>query len=101
MVEDRLAIVVRAPKACRDSPGAHGQGDRSSTILLMPKARVGRPSAANITGEHGIGQGKYMQAELGEGLAVMRAIKAALDPASLLNPGKIFASGYRPGSGAG
>jgi D-lactate dehydrogenase (cytochrome) len=44
------------------------------------------------TGEHGIGQGKakYMQAELGEGVAVMRAIKTALDPLGIFNPGKIF-----------
>lgn len=44
------------------------------------------------TGEHGIGQGKakYLAAELGEGVAVMRAIKAALDPLDILNPGKIL-----------
>ena len=44
------------------------------------------------TGEHGVGQGKakYLKAELGEGLAVMRAIKAALDPLDIFNPGKIF-----------
>ena len=44
------------------------------------------------TGEHGIGQGKakYLQAEIGEGVAVMRAIKAALDPLGIINPGKIL-----------
>jgi D-lactate dehydrogenase (cytochrome) len=44
------------------------------------------------TGEHGIGQGKakYLKAELGEGVAVMRAIKSALDPLDILNPGKIL-----------
>jgi D-lactate dehydrogenase (cytochrome) len=44
------------------------------------------------TGEHGVGQGKakYLKAELGEGLATMRAIKAALDPHNILNPGKIL-----------
>ncbi|MEZ5924753.1 MAG: FAD-linked oxidase C-terminal domain-containing protein [Hyphomicrobiaceae bacterium] len=44
------------------------------------------------TGEHGIGQGKmgYMAAEHGTGLRVMRAIKQALDPEGLLNPGKIL-----------
>ena len=42
------------------------------------------------TGEHGVGQGKtkYLKAELGEGLSVMRAIKTALDPLNILNPGK-------------
>jgi D-lactate dehydrogenase (cytochrome) len=44
------------------------------------------------TGEHGVGQGKrkYLQAELGDGLTVMRSIKAALDPHDIFNPGKIF-----------
>ncbi len=45
------------------------------------------------TGEHGIGLGKrkYMALEHGaEALAVMRAIKMALDPDDIMNPGKIL-----------
>ncbi len=43
------------------------------------------------TGEHGIGIGKlpYMQAEHGEAWAVMAALKMALDPQNLMNPGKM------------
>jgi D-lactate dehydrogenase (cytochrome) len=45
------------------------------------------------TGEHGIGLGKqeWLVRELGDAVDVMRAIKKALDPQDLLNPGKIFA----------
>ena len=45
------------------------------------------------TGEHGIGIHKqdFLREECGDGaIAMMRAIKQALDPQNILNPGKIF-----------
>jgi D-lactate dehydrogenase (cytochrome) len=44
------------------------------------------------TGEHGVGSGKrkFMALEHGAGIGVMRAVKQALDPLGILNPGKVL-----------
>ena len=55
---------------------------------------VSRALAMNgtCTGEHGIGYGKldFLDAEHGDAVAVMQAIKQALDPRNLFNRGKII-----------
>lgn len=39
----------------------------------------------------GLGKRGYMEAELGpDTVAVMKTLKAALDPKGLMNPGKMF-----------
>jgi D-lactate dehydrogenase (cytochrome) len=88
--------------------GHVGDGNFHVAILLDPDdpAEVERAVAFNerlveraiafggtCTGEHGVGYGKskYLELEHGpEALALMRAIKAALDPDDLFNPGKIL-----------
>ncbi len=51
-----------------------------------------------ITGEHGVGMMKapYLHLKLGKtGIEAMRAVKQALDPNQIMNPGKIFANDMR------
>jgi glycolate oxidase len=57
---------------------------------------AGRTLGGTITGEHGIGRMKqtHLAKEIGPvGLSVHRAIKRALDPEGLFNPGSMFAMG--------
>ena len=44
------------------------------------------------TGEHGVGYGKvdFMTAEHGDAISVMRAIKNAIDPDTIMDPSKVF-----------
>lgn len=59
-------------------------------IVYAPLAAVN----GSISAEHGVGLQKRDFLHLSRSpqeLAVMRALKAALDPANILNPGKIFA----------
>ncbi len=62
-------------------------------ILAANMAKRALRLGGTVSGEHGIGMGKvkYMEAEHGEAWAVMGAIKAALDPDGLMNPGKLLA----------
>jgi len=67
--------------------------DEKSRALALSERLSDRALAlgGTVSGEHGIGVGKrgYMQAEHGAGWQVMGAIKAALDPLNILNPGKL------------
>ncbi len=59
--------------------------------LLARLAKRAIAMDGTCTGEHGIGQGKmdYLESEVGSALGVMRAIKTAIDPLNIMNPGKI------------
>jgi D-lactate dehydrogenase (cytochrome) len=71
-----------------DSPSEVAEAERLNRSIVTRALALG----GTCTGEHGIGMGKmdFLAAEAGEALAVMRAIKRALDPDGILNPGKII-----------
>ena len=72
-----------------DRPEEMAEAGRLNERLVYRAMEMG----GTCSGEHGVGVGKmrYLAREHGEGLDTMRAIKHALDPKDLMNPGKIFA----------
>lgn len=72
-------------------PASADQLARAATLSRQVVERA-LALGGTCTGEHGVGIGKqkYLATEHGaEAIAVMRAIKQALDPLDLLNPGKL------------
>jgi D-lactate dehydrogenase (cytochrome) len=72
-----------------DSPSDMAAAERLVDRLVARSLAMG----GTCTGEHGVGMGKikFLEAEHGrEALDVMRAIKRALDPKNLMNPGKVL-----------
>ncbi|PHS29524.1 MAG: FAD-binding oxidoreductase [Robiginitomaculum sp.] len=86
--------------------GHVGDGNYHTTLWVEPgddvalkiaqdavKRMVERAIAmgGTCTGEHGIGMGKrlFLQEEHPSAMAMMRTIKAALDPDNIMNPGKV------------
>jgi D-lactate dehydrogenase (cytochrome) len=72
----------------RDDPADLAEAQRIHERLVARALAMDGTS----TGEHGVGLGKraFMAAEHGDALGVMRAVKAAIDPLGLMNPGKIL-----------
>ncbi len=70
------------------SPAEMTEVGRLTDRLVARALAVG----GTCTGEHGVGVGKmkYLAAEHGAGLDVMRAIKHTLDPQNIMNPGKLL-----------
>jgi D-lactate dehydrogenase (cytochrome) len=87
--------------------GHVGDGNFHLTILVNPNDPTELTEAERLnerlvqralsfdgtcTGEHGIGSGKidFLLAEHGEAVSVMHAMKKAIDPDNIMNPGKIL-----------
>jgi D-lactate dehydrogenase (cytochrome) len=111
----QLASVIRDTRADLESVGmvaplvGHvGDGNFHLLMLVDPndESSIAMARAANdrlvaralacggtCTGEHGVGLGKLssLAKEHGDLLPAMRAIKQALDPQNLMNPGKVVA----------
>ena len=100
IAESKLARADRRPCRRRQFPrrrcwSTSTTATRSTRAEAFLERLVERALAMDgtCTGEHGVGQGKmkYLRAEHGEAaLAVMRAIKRALDPQDIMNPGKVI-----------
>ena len=111
----RLAECIRETK--KDLAGTYlkaplvghvGDGNFHLVLLIDPNSKDEIAEAERIndrlvsraiamggtcTGEHGIGLGKlkFLVPEHGEAVGVMRALKTAIDPLGIMNPGKILA----------
>jgi D-lactate dehydrogenase (cytochrome) len=72
----------------RNNPAELAEAERLNERLVLRALAMD----GTCTGEHGVGLGKqkFLIAEHGEAVSVMRKIKQALDPQNILNPGKIF-----------
>jgi D-lactate dehydrogenase (cytochrome) len=70
-----------------DDPAEVAEARRLNERLVARALAMG----GTCTGEHGVGYGKmkFMQAEHGDALDVMRMVKRALDPDNRMNPGKV------------
>ncbi|HEY8394524.1 MAG TPA: FAD-linked oxidase C-terminal domain-containing protein [Thermaerobacter sp.] len=110
----QLPDAIRHARQMAEEHGVHaailghvGDGNYHAAFMVDPQdpedvARAERVNAAIVeyalarggtcTGEHGVGLGKkkYLATEHGPALALMRAIKRALDPNGILNPGKVI-----------
>ncbi len=69
-------------------PAERGRAEALAESIARRSLALG----GTISGEHGVGLHKMgmMAAEHGDALAVMRSLKAALDPRGIMNPGKML-----------
>jgi glycolate oxidase len=106
MVDDINAIAAELDLRCATF-GHAGDGNLHPTIVFDPHDLDARARAeaafdrifrralelgGTLTGEHGVGATKlpWLERRLGaDQVALLRRVKAAFDPAGILNPGKL------------
>jgi D-lactate dehydrogenase (cytochrome) len=79
-----------------DGNAAHLAAAEALNAAMVARAQA---VGGTCTGEHGVGTGKrgFLERELGAGaLAAMAAVKRALDPRCVLNPGKVLPDAWLP-----
>ncbi len=69
----------------------HDKLDAQYVALWDAAQRAAISAGSNISHHHGIGisRGRFMAESLGGGFGVLKALKIALDPGDILNPGKL------------
>ena len=75
-------------------PRGHPGGEAITLAVQEDLYRAALDLGGTVTGEHGIGAARVAWLETqrgGDAVRVMRAIKVALDPQGLLNPGRVLA----------
>ncbi len=74
----------------------NAQSRAAADALAAAVSKIALKHGGTCTGEHGIGIHKLeaLQAEHGEAVEVMRAIKRALDPHNIMNPGKTVPTAF-------
>jgi FAD/FMN-containing dehydrogenase len=86
--DGNLHYNIQAPEGVAAAPFLAAHETRINALVYDEVQRLG----GSFSAEHGIGQLKREDLQArghAVGLGVMRAIKAALDPAGLLNPGRV------------
>ena len=72
----------------RNDPEEGAEGMRVNERLVLRALAM----EGTCTGEHGVGLGKakFLTAEHGDAVSVMRMVKKAIDPDDIMNPGKML-----------
>ena len=81
-----LYFTVLAPAAAKDPIGQWDAAKRAATAAIVA-------AGATVTHHHAVGidHAPWLSAEIGDlGVEVLRAVKDRLDPAGVLNPGKLL-----------